>query len=335
MEKGGGRRDSISGVPESREIRERHSGDILGRVREGGRSDNSDNKYAGFTNYGARLGRRPAHEKSGALREQDFAHKFARSNTFVSRARRDERIEALGAVRGGGRCVEARTHRARTGMEERETKREAGVAERVNSCVVVSYLGRATSSSDHRLPLCPFSLPFALPAATLHRRTARFKYQRRLKSDLYHAESCYLYRLIRDLPVRYFEGTPLLAPVLTEALTSFGTKDPGHRDPNDRVRGGVENMHPSLAVRPPARWESCRSFATQPRTTLSPFQRREREKEKSCSLLRRRPLSVIIVTLHLHAPPRVERDPTDRPSILCPFVVPSAPFKLPSSKRST
>lgn len=98
MEKGGGRRDSISGVPGSREIRERHSGDILGRVREGGRSDNSDNKYAGFTNYGARLGRRPAHEKSGALREQDFAHKFARSNTFVSRARRDERIEALGAV---------------------------------------------------------------------------------------------------------------------------------------------------------------------------------------------------------------------------------------------
>lgn len=135
--------------------------------------------------------------------------------------------------------------------------------------------------SDHRLPLCPFSLPFALPAATLHRRTARFKYQRRLKSDLYHAESCYLYRLIRDLPVRYFEGTPLLAPVLTEALTSFGTKDPGHRDPNDRVRGGVENMHPSLAVR---RWESCRSFATQPRTTLSPFQRREREREREILL---------------------------------------------------
>lgn len=188
--------------------------------------------------------------------------------------------------------------------------------------------------SDHRLPLCPFSLPFALPAATLHRRTARFKYQRRLKSDLYHAESCYLYRLIRDLPVRYFEGTPLLAPVLTEALTSFGTKDPGHRDPNDRVRGGVENMHPSLAVRPPARWESCRSFATQPRMTLSPFQRREREREREI-LLRARPLCVIIVTLHLHAPPRVERDPTDRPSILCPFVVPSAPFKLPSSKRST
>lgn len=165
MEKGGGRRDSISGVPGSREIRERHSGDILGRVREGGRSDNSDNKYAGFTNYGARLGRRPAHEKSGALREQDFAHKFARSNTFVSRARRDERIEALGAVRGRGRCVEARTHRARTvGMEERETKREAGVAERVNSCVVVSYLGRATSSSV-RPPSSSLSLfsPFRSP----------------------------------------------------------------------------------------------------------------------------------------------------------------------------
>lgn len=49
-----------------RSIREER--DILGRVLErgGGRSDNSDNKYAGFTNYGAR---RPAPMKKAARSE--------------------------------------------------------------------------------------------------------------------------------------------------------------------------------------------------------------------------------------------------------------------------
>lgn len=50
---------------------------------EGGRSDNSDNKYAGFTNYGL-VG--PV-LKAARFRDEDFAHKFARSNTFEYRGR--------------------------------------------------------------------------------------------------------------------------------------------------------------------------------------------------------------------------------------------------------
>lgn len=84
-------------------------------------------------------------------------------------------------------------------------------AERVNSCVVV------LSSSLFRRRLFPSPLPLVHP-------DPRFKYQRRLKSDLYHAESCYLYRLIRDLPACYAEGGSSYRTVLTEALTSSRTK---------------------------------------------------------------------------------------------------------------
>lgn len=113
--------DSIS-VAGSREIQERHSWTRSGGGEGGNRSDNSDNKYAGFTNYGARLGRRPAHEKSGALRDEDFAHKFARSNTFVSRARRDGSKPSARFVAEAG--VSRRAHTVRARAEEREAKRK-------------------------------------------------------------------------------------------------------------------------------------------------------------------------------------------------------------------
>lgn len=101
--------------------------------------------------------------------------------------------------------------------------------------------------------LSPRSVSLFSGVATVERAAGRFKYQRRLKSDLYHAESCYLYRLRRDLPVRYFQATPSLSNVLTEALTSFGTKAatailtiPASTAPKKRA-----NMHSSLD--PPVR----------------------------------------------------------------------------------
>lgn len=125
MEKGGGRRRDGCGFYFGCRI-QGDSGETFGGhswTRSGGgggdRSDNSDNKYAGFTNYGARLGRRPAHEKSGALRDEDFAHKFARSNTFVSRARRDGSKPSARFVAEAG--VSRRAH---TVAEEREAKRK-------------------------------------------------------------------------------------------------------------------------------------------------------------------------------------------------------------------
>lgn len=186
-----------------------------------------------------------------------------------------------------------RAHTVHARPEERETKREAGVAERVNSCVVVSYLGRATSFPLLlpllRPPSSSLSLfsPFRSPsAATLHRRTARFKYQRRLKSDLYHAESCYLYRLIRDLPVRYFEATPHLAPVLTEALTSFGTKAAtAILTIASTGGGGLENIHPSLALRPPPPGGKVADPSPRNRGRLCFSVSAERERERGREIL--------------------------------------------------
>jgi len=52
----------------------------------------------------------------------------------------------------------------------------------------------------------PSSLLLQFPSSSsLVLHGPRFKYQRRLKSDLYHAESCYLYRFIGDLLARYSE----------------------------------------------------------------------------------------------------------------------------------
>jgi len=61
------------------------------------------------------------------------------------------------------------------------------------------------SSPPSASPLCSSPFDFSAPSSS-RRAGPRFKYQRRLKSDLYHAESCYLYRFIRDLLARYAEG---------------------------------------------------------------------------------------------------------------------------------
>lgn len=172
--------------------------------------------------------------------------------------------------------------------------KRAGVAERVNSCVVVSYLGRATSppspnvtngSSSLSLFLLLLLLPFALPQrphSLSTGRAARFKYQRRLKSDLYHAESCYLYRLIRDLPVRYFEGTPLLAPVSTGGANILRDKrrPPTRSQCEDRGEGGKIRTRPWSVPPSVGKWPIvCASRTTRHATADddSRFSRRERE----------------------------------------------------------
>lgn len=84
---------------------------------------------------------------------------------------------------------------------EREKERETQSTDeertaRVNFCVISLFLCLLLLLSPFFTPLVPHG--------------PRFKYQRRLKSDLYHAESCYLYRFIGDLLARYSEGESLV-----------------------------------------------------------------------------------------------------------------------------
>ena len=181
------------------------------------------------------------------------------------------------------------------------------------------------------LSLSLFPLFSPLLSVSFQRRTGRFKYQRRLKSDLYHAESCYLYRLIRDLPVRYFQATPLEQRVDRGANILHWDKG-GHRDPNDRPRdddgeeengrGGRrearnENTGTLVLGDPPVRkFLIVRVAGAFARLVYSRAKPRRRSplfhRAQSC-LLACLPAclpassSVITVTLHLHAPPRGTR----------------------------
>lgn len=93
------------------------------------------------------------------------------------------------------------------------------------------------------LPFFSFFFLSLSLALSLDRAGPRFKYQRRLKSDLYHAELCYLYRFIRDLLARYSEGGILVQHRVDRGANIVQDKD-SHQAPsrgeNTSIRGEKE-----------------------------------------------------------------------------------------------
>lgn len=137
-----------------------------------------------------RCRRRRKKEKNGVQGRQDSCINSARGTEYFYPP------EVFVCPHEGEGVETTRIKRTWSAREKTRPTDEEGTA-RVNSCVI--FLSLTFSLAPSPSSVSPYH-PFLVSHGP------RFKYQRRLKSDLYHAESCCLYRFIGDLLARYSEG---------------------------------------------------------------------------------------------------------------------------------